>query len=118
MGQDAEISKLTDGGGSWERDPGAFFLLRLVLGQNVYHRPFFLKDRCKRLAERGGEIEIPTRGEEPPPHVPGLFDTGTACPGERYQQRSVASLKGVAVTLPFRAAPEQTGWLKGTMPPA
>lgn len=45
MGQDVEISKLTDGGGSWEKDPEALFLLRLVLGQNIHYRVFFLKDK-------------------------------------------------------------------------
>lgn len=58
MGQDAEISKLTDGGGVLGEGSRGIFLTETCPW--TCHRPFFLKDRCKRLAEREGEIEIPT----------------------------------------------------------
>lgn len=43
VGQDVEISKLTDGGGTLEGKPEAFFLPRSVLGQSIYYR--FLSER-------------------------------------------------------------------------
>jgi len=38
VGQDVEISKLTDGGGVFGEETEAFFLPRSVLGQSIHYR--------------------------------------------------------------------------------